>query len=233
MNAASVISSPMIEPRDAPMERLIPISRVRSATLMAIVLITDRPPTTRLIRATPRMMALNIATVDPNAWSKSSAVVACTCPTPLLDRPRQSADIGIPASGYTSYPRHELAHVSWPVPARIGACCREQGLSGFQGDQRGGVRGGQRRLRYADDLETRLRVSGGYPRASCRTSGRCPRPVGRRFGLRPPVTMDRPWAILRSNCSCPWSAPGRGLPRRSPESRNRSPGRRDRESSIT
>ena len=63
---ASATSSRMIRRRDPPMARLMPISRVRSVTLMAIVLMTDRPPTTRLMTATPTMIALKIRVVRPD-----------------------------------------------------------------------------------------------------------------------------------------------------------------------
>ena len=66
----------MTRAREPPIARLIPISRVRSATDMAIVLITDRPPTIRLIRATPTMIALKIATDEPTTSSNSVAVIA-------------------------------------------------------------------------------------------------------------------------------------------------------------
>ena len=48
------------------MARLMPISALRSATDMAMVLMTDRPPTTRLMTAT-MMMALKMAVAGPPA----------------------------------------------------------------------------------------------------------------------------------------------------------------------
>src|SRR4029079_13355600 len=72
---ASATSSRTIRRREPPMARLIPISRVRSVTLIAIVLMTERPPTTRLINATPMMIALKMSVVDPTCWSKSAPVI--------------------------------------------------------------------------------------------------------------------------------------------------------------
>ena len=66
----------MMRPRLAPIARLTPISRVRSATLMVIVFMTDNPPTTMLMSATLRMMALKMASVEPNRSSKSSPETA-------------------------------------------------------------------------------------------------------------------------------------------------------------
>ena len=59
---ASVMSSRTIRRRLAPIARLMPISRVRSATDIAIVLMIDRPPTIRLMRPMPTMIELKIAT---------------------------------------------------------------------------------------------------------------------------------------------------------------------------
>ena len=53
-------SSRTIRVRLPPMARLIPISRVRSAIDIAIVLTTDRPPTSRLISAIPTRIELRI-----------------------------------------------------------------------------------------------------------------------------------------------------------------------------
>ena len=75
MSPASATSSRMIRRREPPMARLMPISRVRSATLMAIVLMTDRPPTTRLMTATPMMIALKIAVEAPTCSSNSAPVM--------------------------------------------------------------------------------------------------------------------------------------------------------------
>ena len=60
IRADSVTSSRTIRKRLPPMARLMPISRVRSAIDIAIVLMTDRPPTTRLISAMPTRIALRI-----------------------------------------------------------------------------------------------------------------------------------------------------------------------------
>src|SRR6185312_14900821 len=60
---------------EPPMARRMPISRVRSATLMAIVLITDRPPTMRLMAATPMMIALKITVVAPTVLENSAPVM--------------------------------------------------------------------------------------------------------------------------------------------------------------
>ena len=57
------------------MARLIPISRVRSATDMAIVLMTDSPPTARLISAIPTRIELRIEVAEPIWLSKSLAVI--------------------------------------------------------------------------------------------------------------------------------------------------------------
>ena len=94
---ASATSSRMIRRREPPMARLMPISRVRSVTLMAIVLMTDRPPTTRLMSATPMMIALKITVVDPTCWSKSALVRVVTLPS-RLDA-AASASASVPAAG--------------------------------------------------------------------------------------------------------------------------------------
>ena len=60
ISADSVTSSRTIRKRLPPIARLMPISRVRSAIDMAIVLMTDRPPTARLIRAMPTRIELRI-----------------------------------------------------------------------------------------------------------------------------------------------------------------------------
>ena len=78
MRADSVTSSRTIRRRLPPMARLMPISRVRSATDIAIVLMTDRPPTTRLMRATPTRIELRIDVADPICSSKSSPVIVAT-----------------------------------------------------------------------------------------------------------------------------------------------------------
>jgi len=52
-------------PRGPPIARLMLDLARASATLMAIVLMTDSPPTIRLIAATPMMIALKIAVVPP------------------------------------------------------------------------------------------------------------------------------------------------------------------------
>src|SRR3954451_25319015 len=78
MRPASATSSPMIRRRRPPIARLIPISRVRSLTDMAIVLTTDKPPTTRLIKPTPTMMPLRRLAIEPIVWSNSLAVTAVT-----------------------------------------------------------------------------------------------------------------------------------------------------------
>ena len=72
MSADSVTSSRTIRRRPPPIARLIPISRVRSATDIAIVLMTDRPPTARLIRAIPTRIEFRIAVADPICRSKSA-----------------------------------------------------------------------------------------------------------------------------------------------------------------
>ena len=75
MTPASATSSRTIRLREPPMARLMPISRVRSATLIAIVLMTDRPPTIRLMAATPMMIALKIIVVAPTVSSNSAPVM--------------------------------------------------------------------------------------------------------------------------------------------------------------
>ena len=60
------------------MARLMPISRVRSATDMAMVLMTERPPTSRLMRPMPIRMALRIDVADPICLSKSLPVMGVT-----------------------------------------------------------------------------------------------------------------------------------------------------------
>ena len=81
MSAASMTSSRTMRKRLPPIARLMPISRVRSAIDMAIVLMTDRPPTTRLISAIPTRIELRIAVADPICLSKSLPVIAVTVGT--------------------------------------------------------------------------------------------------------------------------------------------------------
>ncbi len=57
------------------MARLIPISRVRSATDIAIVLIVDRPPTRRLSIAIPVRTIEKMALKLPSMASKSLPVM--------------------------------------------------------------------------------------------------------------------------------------------------------------
>ena len=52
----------------APIERRMPISRVRSATLTSMMFITPMPPTTRLTAATERRSA-----------ESTSAIACCAC----------------------------------------------------------------------------------------------------------------------------------------------------------
>ena len=69
------------------MARLMPISLVRSATLIAIVLMTDRPPTTRLMMATPMMIALKMAVEAPTCSSNSAPVIVALFATaPSISR---------------------------------------------------------------------------------------------------------------------------------------------------
>ncbi len=77
------------------MARLMPISRVRSAMAIAIVLMTERPPTMRLMRAMPTRIELKSDFTEPICLSKSAPV--------MVARP------GIPAS-------ISRATVSGPTP---------------------------------------------------------------------------------------------------------------------
>ena len=63
------------------MARLMPISRVRSAIDIAIVLTTERPPTTRLMRAIPTRIELRIEVAPPICLSKSLPVIVATLGT--------------------------------------------------------------------------------------------------------------------------------------------------------
>ena len=76
MTADSVTISRRIRQRDAPTARLMPISRVRSATDIAVVLTTDRPPTMRLMSPIPTRIALKMLVVEPICLSKSLPVIA-------------------------------------------------------------------------------------------------------------------------------------------------------------
>ena len=98
MTPASATISRTTRERLAPIARLMPISRVRSATLMAIVLMTERPPTIRLMSATPTMIALKIMVVVPTCWAKSALVTAVTLSTDALIRVA-SAAVSAPAAG--------------------------------------------------------------------------------------------------------------------------------------
>ena len=72
--ASNTISRRMRQ-REAPMARLMPISRVRSATAMAMVLIVERPPTSRLSIATPVRTSVKMALNVPSNASKSLPVM--------------------------------------------------------------------------------------------------------------------------------------------------------------
>ena len=78
MRADSTTNSRTIRARLPPMARLMPISRVRSAIDIAIVLMTDRPPTTRLMSAMPTRIALRIDIDEPICLSKSAPVMVVT-----------------------------------------------------------------------------------------------------------------------------------------------------------
>ncbi len=56
----------------------MPISRVRSAIDIAIVLTTDRPPTARLMSAMPTRIEFRSDVAAPICWSKSLPVIAAT-----------------------------------------------------------------------------------------------------------------------------------------------------------
>ncbi len=78
MRADSATISRRIRQREAPIARLIPISRVRSATDIAIVLTTDSPPTSRLMSPMPTRIELRIAVEEPISLSKSAPVMVET-----------------------------------------------------------------------------------------------------------------------------------------------------------
>ena len=103
MIADSIRISRRMRQRDAPMARLIPISRVRSATDMAIVLMTERPPMTRLRRPMPIRIALSIEVAAPICWSKSLPVIVVM---PAILASISSATVSglTPGSGYTVSP---------------------------------------------------------------------------------------------------------------------------------
>jgi hypothetical protein len=82
------------------MARLMPISRVRSATLIAIVLMTDRPPTIRLMAATPKMIALKIVVVAPTVSFHSAPVTVALFST-VASMADATAAKSAPSSGYT------------------------------------------------------------------------------------------------------------------------------------
>ena len=79
------------------MARLMPISRVRSLTDMAIVLTTDRPPTIRLIRPTPTMIPPRRFAIEPTDSSNSLAVTVVTFGS---DASRAAASFGTSAPAF-------------------------------------------------------------------------------------------------------------------------------------
>ena len=93
MSAASMTSSRTIRVRLPPMARLIPISRVRSAIDIAIVLTTDRPPTSRLIRAIPTRIEFRIEVAPPICLSKSLPVIVEMPGTSALIRVGERLDV--------------------------------------------------------------------------------------------------------------------------------------------
>ena len=95
ISADSVTNSRTIRARLPPIARLMPISRVRSAIDIAIVLTTERPPTRRLISAIPTRIELRIAVAPPICLSKSLPVIVATPGTSALIRA---------ASASTSWP---------------------------------------------------------------------------------------------------------------------------------
>ena len=97
MTAASETNSRTMRRRELPMARLMPISRVRSVTLMAIVLMTERPPTMRLMIPTPKMMALKMVVVLPTCCAQSALVTVVRLPSALM---RVASSAGsVPAAG--------------------------------------------------------------------------------------------------------------------------------------
>ena len=114
------------------MARLMPISRVRSVTLIAIVLMTERPPTTRLMSATPMMMALKIRVVDPTCWSKSALVIVVTWSTSASMRSPSAAG-SVPSSAYTMICDASPCRVEGRAPACGGSVARNRSWAAASG----------------------------------------------------------------------------------------------------
>ena len=94
MRPASATSSATIRRREPPIARLIPISRVRSLTDIAIVLTTDRPPTIRLMRPTPTMIPPRRFAIEPIDSSNSLAVTVGHVRQRRFELRRRAADVG-------------------------------------------------------------------------------------------------------------------------------------------
>src|ERR1700694_1792557 len=84
INIASSRYSRRMWPTLAPTAFFNPISRTRSVTAINIVLITDRPPTTRAIRAAPVVMAVKIALPELKLATSTLGLVALTPETSAL-----------------------------------------------------------------------------------------------------------------------------------------------------
>ena len=151
MTPASATSSRMIRPREPPMARLMPISRVRSATLMAIVLMTDRPPTMRLTAATPMIIALKIPVVAPTLSLNSAPVMVALFST-LASMADATAAKSAPSARVHDDLADQLARLEGLGHQRR-QVTEIDPLGRRQRDEPRDVRGRQGRLERAEHLE--------------------------------------------------------------------------------
>ena len=145
ISADSATSSRTIRERLPPIARLMPISRVRSAIDIAIVLTTDRPPTTRLISAIPTRIELRIDVAAPICWSKSLPVIVATFGTWASIRSASTSG-STPGVGIDGHRRRRGRTRSSPAWTIGGSVCDEQLLRGRERDRCRLVGRGQRRL---------------------------------------------------------------------------------------